>query len=58
MVKTKTKVSGCFRTKSGAEDYLTIMAYIGTAKKQKINPYEAIRLAIRGTPELIFATGF
>jgi transposase len=58
MVKTKTKVSGCFRSKRGAEDYLTIMSYLGTAKKQKINPYEAIRLAIRGTPELIFATGF
>jgi hypothetical protein len=34
------------------------MSYVGTAKKQKINPYEAIRLAMRGTPELIFATGF
>jgi transposase len=56
MVKTKTKVSGCFRSKKGAEEYFTIMSYIGTAKKQKMNPYEAIRLAIRGTPELIFAT--
>jgi transposase len=58
MVKTKTKVSGGFRNKKGAEDYATIMSYVGTAKKQKINPYEAIRLAMRGTPELIFAIGF
>jgi transposase len=57
-VKTKTKVSGGFRSKKGAEDYATIMSYVGTAKKQKINPYKAIRLAIRGTPELIFASGF
>jgi transposase len=57
-VKTKTKVSGGFRTKKGAEDYSTIMSYVGTAKKQKINSYEAIQLAIRGTPERIFATGF
>jgi len=55
MVKTKTKVSGCFRSKDGARDYLKIMSYVGTAKKQGINPYEAIRQAIIGTPEFIFA---
>jgi len=55
MVKTKTKVSGCFRSIDGARDYLKIMSYIGTAKKQKINPYKAIRQAILGTPDIIFA---
>ena len=55
MVKTKTKVSGCFRSMDGARDYLTIMSYVGTAKKQKINPYEAIRQAILGKPDIIFA---
>jgi transposase len=55
MVKTKTKVSGCFRSINGARDYLKIMSYVGTAKKQKINPYEAIRQAILGTPDIIFA---
>jgi transposase len=55
MIKTKTKVSGCFRSIEGAKDYLTIMSYIGTAKKHGINPYEAIRNAILGTPVLIFA---
>jgi len=54
MVKTKTKVSGCFRSIEGARDYLKIMSYIGTAKKQKINPYKAIRQAILGTPDIIF----
>jgi len=55
MIKTKSKVSGCFRSIQGAKDYLKIMSYVGTAKKQKINPYEAIRQAILGTPEFIFA---
>jgi len=55
MVKTKTKVSGCFRSIDGARDYMTIMSYIGTAKKHKFNPYEAIRQAILGTPDTIFA---
>ena len=54
MIKTKTKVSGCFRSIEGARDYMKIMSYVGTAKKQRINPYEAIRKAILGTPEFIF----
>jgi len=54
MVKTKTKVSGCFRSKKGAEDYLKIMSYVGTAKKQGVSPYEAIRQSILGSPEYIF----
>lgn len=55
MIKTKTKVSGCFRSTKGAEDYLKIMSYVGTAKKQRINPFEAIRQAILGKPGFIFA---
>ena len=55
MVKTKTKVSGCFRSMDGARDYLKIMSYVGTAKKQKISPYEAIRQAILGNANYIFA---
>ena len=57
IVKTKTKSSGGFRTKKGADNYAIIMSYVGTAKKHKINPYEAILLAIRGTPQLIFTQG-
>ena len=55
MVKGKTKVSGCFRSLKGGGNYLKIMPYVGTVKKQGINLYEAIRLAVSGTPEFIFA---
>lgn len=53
-VKVKTKVSGCFRTTKGAEEYLKIMSYIGTAKKHCINFYDAIKFAVSGSPLLIF----
>jgi transposase len=54
MIKVKTKVSGCFRSEGGAKDYLNIMSYVGTARKQGVNPYEAIKQAILGHPEFIF----
>lgn len=57
MVKVKTKVSGCFRTIEGAQEYLTIMSYIGTARKHEINPYAAIRSALSGNPDIIFKQG-
>lgn len=46
MVKVKQKVSGCFPTSQGAESFLKIMSYFNTAKKQKMNPFEAIRRAL------------
>ncbi len=54
MVKTKTKVSGCFRSEEGARDYLKIMSYVGTAHKQGLNAYDAIREALAGNPGYIF----
>jgi transposase len=57
MVKTKTKVSGCFRSEDGARDYFTIMSYIGTAKKLNFNPFDAIKQAISGNPLFIFSCG-
>ena len=46
MIKTKTKVSGCFRSLLGAENYMKIMSYVGSAKKHGKSAYEAIRQAI------------
>lgn len=54
MVKVKTKVSGCFRSEKGSQEYLTIMSYIGSARKQGINAFTAIRKALNGNPDIIF----
>ena len=54
MIKVKTKVSGCFRSEEGAQEYLTIMSYIGSARKHGINAFTAIREALNGTPDIIF----
>lgn len=57
MCKAKTKVSGCFRTNKGAQEYLGIMSYVSTAKKLGSNAYQAIKNAIAGTPDYIFNEG-
>jgi transposase len=58
MIKTKIKVSGCFRSLVGAQNYLKIMSYVGTAKKHGISAYEAIRQAILGNPVCIPALDY
>ena len=55
MVKTKTKVSGCFRSDEGATAYLRIMSCIGTAKKHGINAFRAIAAAFAGNPDMVIA---
>jgi len=55
MVKVKTKVSGCFRTKEGADAFAIIMSYIGTANKHGINSFVAIKKAIAGQSNFIFS---
>lgn len=54
MVKVKTKVSGCFRTKEGADSFAKIMSYIGTANKHGINSFIAIKNALTGHSDFIF----
>lgn len=48
--KVKQKVSGCFRTKDGAIAFFDILAYLSTAHKQGFNAFEAVLLALDGTP--------
>ena len=46
--KIKEKVSGCFRTKDGADAFMKVMSYIGSAKKHNVSVYEALLEAVRG----------
>lgn len=55
MTKAKTKISGCFRTLEGAQEYLDIMSYASTARKLGHNAYMAIQNAISGDPMFIFS---
>lgn len=50
MVKVKTKVSGCFRTSNGAQNFVRIMSYLQTALKHSINAWHAISTALAGNP--------
>jgi transposase len=43
MMKVKLKISGCFRSLNGAQYFARIRSYIGTARKQGVNAFEAIR---------------
>ena len=57
MIKAKAKISGGFRTKKGAQEYLDIMSYVNTAKKLGSNAYEAIKNAISKRSDYIFSEG-
>ena len=50
MPKVKQKISGCFRTLKGAENFAIIRSYLDTLHKQGRNLIEALRLAFQGSP--------
>lgn len=53
MIKVKQKVSGAFRTKSGADTFCEIRSYISTVRKQGHNVIEALYNAFLGEPFIL-----
>jgi hypothetical protein len=49
MIKTKGKVSGCFRSLQGAKIFANLMSVIKTAVKQNVSPHLAIRAVFAGS---------
>jgi len=55
MPKVKQKVSGCFRTPQGAQNYCVIRSYCATMHKQGANIFESLVAAFKGlTPQPFF----
>jgi transposase len=52
MVKVQLKVSGCWRTTTGADHWLRVRSYISTAMKNGINVIQALHDALTGNPWL------
>ncbi|WP_453984543.1 IS66 family transposase [Brevibacterium casei] len=48
MVKLRQKVSGCLRSTTGAEHFLSIRSVMSTAKKQAVNEFEVLLDAFTG----------
>ena len=48
MPKVKQKISGCFRTLKGAQDFCIIRSYLDTMHKQGHNLFEVLRLTFMG----------
>jgi transposase len=54
MVKLKQKVSGAFRTRTGAETFCALRSYISTVRKHGLNVIDAIYDALTGHPFIPF----
>jgi transposase len=50
MIKTKTKVSGGFRTLTGAQTFLALRGYISTIRKNGLRAMRALHDALTGNP--------
>ncbi len=52
MIKLQQKISGCWRTRQGAERFLAIRSYISPARKQGQRPIEVLTALAAGQPWL------
>jgi transposase len=50
MIKVKLKISGCFRTYTGAQRFVSIRSYVSTVRKNHMQIFPAIVSAIMGKP--------
>ena len=57
MVKIKQKVSGTFRTRTGAETFCAVRSYISTVRKHRLNVINAIHSSLIGDPFIPAALG-
>ena len=58
MIKVKQKISGCFRSHQGSKMFLRSRGYISTARKNAINPLEALTNAFKGIPFIPSPTSY
>lgn len=56
MVKAQQKISGSWRTLTGAERFARIRSYLSTVRKHGINPLTALHDLFAGRPWMLPAT--
>ena len=52
--KVKQKISGCFRSRRGAERYARILSAIETAKKHKLNILDSVAQLLNGSLSFVY----
>jgi transposase len=58
IAKVKQKVSGCMRTKEGAKDFVAILSYVSTLRKNGVPVYRAVQEALLGNAFLLVNSTF
>ena len=48
---------GCFRSRTGAEEYMGLMSFISTARKNGFDSYHAVKMVLSGQINQVFGVG-